>query len=341
VDVAVPQCATIRVRGAGLARNSEHADMPGSAVRAFSDPYEYQQFLRAADVELVVTERGDYAADLKRLDFRELWMQRTWNSLAFVARVHNHKTRVPVVFLADGFQAPIKAAGQELSPGELVFPASGDEHHYRTWTESNLAAMSLAPDEFASATLILLGRDSIAPRVTRFLRPPTELMSKLTTFHKAASDLASTAPEIFAHPEVSKAMEQALVGAMVACLAQEGDLAYSARKRAHTAVIRKFEEVIEASPESPLYVIDLCRAVGVTDRTLRLHCREHLGMSPHRYLWLRRMHLARRSLIRGAAGATTVTEIATSCGFGELGRFAVSYRRLFGETPSATLRRHA
>jgi AraC-like DNA-binding protein len=53
------------------------------------------------------------------------------------------------------------------------------------------------------------------------------------------------------------------------------------------------------------------------------------------------MHLARRSLIRGAAAVTTVTEIATSCGFGELGRFAVSYRKLFGETPSATLRRHA
>jgi AraC-like DNA-binding protein len=166
-------------------------------------------------------------------------------------------------------------------------------------------------------------------------------MSKLTILHKAAADLATTAPDIFPHPEVSRAIEQALVAAMIACLAEEADLAYSARKRAYTAIIRKFEEVIEASPDTPLYVIDLCREMGVTDRTLRLHCHEHLGMSPHRYLWLRRMHLARRSLIRGAAAVTTVTEIATSCGFGELGRFAVSYRKLFGETPSATLRRHA
>jgi hypothetical protein len=35
----------------------------------------------------------------------------------------------------------------------------------------------------------------------------------------------------------------------------------------------------------------------------------------------------------------TVTEITNDYSFAELGRFAVSYRRLFGESPSVTLRR--
>ena len=62
-------------------------------------------------------------------------------------------------------------------------------------------------------------------------------------------------------------------------------------------------------------------------------------MAPVRYLWLRRMHLANRALLRADAASATVTAIATEHGFWELGRFSVEYRSLFGEPPSVTLKR--
>jgi AraC-like DNA-binding protein len=62
-------------------------------------------------------------------------------------------------------------------------------------------------------------------------------------------------------------------------------------------------------------------------------------MNPKRYLWMRRMNLARLALWNAHLEKTTVTEIATNYGFWELGRFSVAYRSLFGESPSTALRR--
>src|SRR5262249_25771243 len=88
-----------------------------------------------------------------------------------------------------------------------------------------------------------------------------------------------------------------------------------------------------------LYVAELCAAARVPNWTLRTLCQAHLGMSPMRYLRLRRLHLARRALRLADPAIASVTEIATNHGFWELGRLSVAYRSLFGEAPSATLRR--
>jgi AraC-like DNA-binding protein len=58
----------------------------------------------------------------------------------------------------------------------------------------------------------------------------------------------------------------------------------------------------------------------------------------HKYVMLRRMRAVRRALQEADPELTQVTDIATEYGFWELGRFAVKYRLVFGETPSPTLR---
>jgi AraC-like DNA-binding protein len=97
--------------------------------------------------------------------------------------------------------------------------------------------------------------------------------------------------------------------------------------------------MIAMAEERPLYLPELATELGVSERTLRQCCHEHFGVGPKRYLMLRRMHLARKALRGATAQVESVTNIATQYGFWELGRFAVNYQHVFGESPSTTLRR--
>jgi len=126
---------------------------------------------------------------------------------------------------------------------------------------------------------------------------------------------------------------------MVRCLAEGTAVEPTAGSRRHDIIVARFEEFLETNPDRPLYLTEICAAIGVAERTLRASCEEHLGMGPIRYLALRRMNLVRRALLRADPSKATVTRVITEHGFWEFGRFSIAYRALFGESPSETLRR--
>src|SRR5262249_30429482 len=161
-------------------------------------------------------------------------------------------------------------------------------------------------------------------------RPNHALMSRLLNLHKAVGQLAHASPKILELPEVGRALEEQLIHIMIRCLAEGIALPITAGNRRNDAMMSKFEEFLEANPDRPIYLAEICAGIGVAERTLRSACEEHLGMGPIRFLTLRRMHLARRALLSSDASKTNVTRIVTEHGFWELGRFSVAYRALFG-----------
>ena len=312
--------------------------MPQSTIFESSDPFEHQRSLRADQVELVVTAPGEFRGEVTRIDLHRLWLQRSQVSLPGVIHSAVSKSRNGIFFLANRQQAPIHHTGKELPPGCMMVYSAGAEHHHRSSTACHWTAMSLGLEDLAAAGQAIAGRDLTAPKANLLIRPSPLLMDRLRRLHAAAGHLAATAPDILAHAEVAKAIEQELIHVMVRCLTESrSERACAGHQR--VPVMRRFEQEIEANPGKPLYLAEICTAIGVSARTLRLHCLHHLGMGPHQYLLLRRLTLARRALALADPTTRSVTEIATDHGFWELGRFSVAFRNLFGESPSATLRR--
>jgi AraC family ethanolamine operon transcriptional activator len=100
-------------------------------------------------------------------------------------------------------------------------------------------------------------------------------------------------------------------------------------------VVRRAEDYMQAHLRNPLSLLDLCRELGVRERTLLYAFQEVRGLSPMAYFKASRLNAVRQELKAAPAG-TTVREIALRWGFWHTGEFAADYRRLFGELPSQT-----
>lgn len=312
--------------------------MPLARFQTFDDPDRFQASFRATDCEMLAGSTR-FRAKLARMDFSRLWMQRADMAGPVVVRVTPPPKRFGVVFLANPEQAHPVQNGIELSSRDVLIYPPGQVAHFWSQGASRIAMMSLGEADAANAGFVATGRDLAAPRDVQVARPAPVSLDRLRALHRTASRLAETDPTAFTKPALVMSLEHDLTCALMACVAS-GDPTETARRRvAHSRVIARFEEFLEARRREPVYLPEICSAIGASERTLRSCCHERFGIGPIRYLWLRRMHLARSALLAADPACTTVTEVATGHGFWELGRFSTEYRRLFGEPPSLSLRR--
>lgn len=102
--------------------------------------------------------------------------------------------------------------------------------------------------------------------------------------------------------------------------------------------VRRTIDAIQANPEQPFTATDLAGVAGVSVRTLQSAFRQHVGVSPMEYLRQVRLERVHRDLSRADSEEVTVSDVAHRWGFTHLGRFAATYRAMYGTPPSQTLR---
>jgi AraC-like DNA-binding protein len=95
-------------------------------------------------------------------------------------------------------------------------------------------------------------------------------------------------------------------------------------------------DFIFANLQEPISMARLCAAIGTSRRQLEYAFQDAFGLNPRQFIRLRRLNEIRRALLRPDRG-DTVTEVALEHGVSHFGRFATSYRALFGESPRQTL----
>lgn len=239
---------------------------------------------------------------------------------------------------------PIRCSGQATfcgapCEGSAVHVFSGcDGFEFHTPSGLIMAGVVISDDELADA-LSAEEQATVLPSLAgAHLRRVTELHAhSLRQLLTGMFEMLRCQPQLIDNNALLQAIKQALVSNLAHVLiadrlADEPLIAPGRRWQIVTAA----RDLIVEQPDMPITVADLCRALGVSRRSLHYCFQDVLGFGPAVFLRNVRLDGARRAL----KNAQSVTEAATLWGFWHFGRFAHDYREMFGELPSETFRRY-
>jgi AraC-like DNA-binding protein len=311
--------------------------MADGGTQTFKDPDGYAAAIGDTRLNLTITGAGDFRARLTWLQLQHLKIYRCCESLSRISYI---SLSPQLTFLS----FPIKATSaifSGLSPqnGDIIFHSSGERAHQRFNGACQWGLIVLSAQHFADCSKALVGRSFVSPGASSVIHPSRTEIVRFRQLFRQACHLAEARRKIAELPEVARALEQDMLHAIVHCLAGGISGETLKARRHHAAVMARFEEALSKLADDRPSMSRLCAEIGVAERTLRMCCAEFLGISPTRYLLLQRLNKARAALQRANPSTTSVAEIARDHQFLELGRFAVTYRITFGESPSVTLQR--
>ena len=87
-----------------------------------------------------------------------------------------------------------------------------------------------------------------------------------------------------------------------------------------------------------VHIEDVCKAAGISTRSLQRSFREYFDLTMTDYLRMLRLDAAHRDLLSANSSDDTVARIATDNGYKHLGRFSLEYRERYGQQPRETLK---
>lgn len=309
------------------------------ATTLSGDADEHAQNLNYWDQTYYQISRGRFSGRLDQLWLGELQIFRERTSEALhEAGSAWPGSRIFGIPLAQQGQA--RVWGQTMACDALFTMGSGDEFDLVAPPGLDIVGLAFPQRAFARAAAELEGHDVEQRLQARHLLAlPPATMAKMQgycreIFHRLDEDDSG-----LMSPHARRVLGDALLDRLLEALAAADSTPLATFTTVvRRELVRRAREFVLSRPADPVTVVELCRTLKVSRRTLQYCFQEVLGVSPNQYLRVIRLNGMRRDLRRARTGEDSVSDVAARWGFWHLSSCAADYRKLFGELPSVTLK---
>jgi AraC-like DNA-binding protein len=310
------------------------------AVEDLSDPATIDAGIELIDQRVVTLESEPLRA--RRVTVRLGASMVLFHSSNLRVRARTRTRAGLPAYLAFGPQARGTVNGLPVRPGMLL--AVAPEAEVTFVVDAGWEAVAfLLPSDTMRAYWVTRQRDREfrLPQGMEALQVDAARARQLYDWGKRLVDTAVLDPALFNDSAVERAAAEAeLLETLLAGLDVADDLEPSRSDRtrqAQSLIVKTAEDHALSQTGASVYVTDLCKAAGVSERTLEYAFKAILGMTPMAYLTRLRLHRVRQALLAAPPGSTTVSAEALRWGFWHFGEFSRAYKECFGELPSESL----
>jgi hypothetical protein len=264
--------------------------MPSSVTSVFSEAGDFAAALRAEGcLSLLVTGAGQFRARLTQVALDSLRLSATDEHLPRIAFVAVPADTILVSLPSGRGPAPIWG-GIAIGAGEIITLGAGQRLHMRTDGPCRWGSIWLPAAELAQYGSAVTGAPFPVPSFACRWRP-RPMMRHLRHLHSAAIGLVERRSRTVIDAAAAHGLEQQLIYALVKCLSKSSPIDPALATCKHRDVALRLEALLQTHPEQYLRTAELCSAIDVSARALRISCEEQLGMGPTEYILRRRMQL--------------------------------------------------
>jgi len=313
-------------------------DKPFLLHRHFDDFDDYCVNARNWDLDYRQIESGPFSGELLMAGNGTAVLARAKLGRKMIQKGATPQGMITIGILADPrislYWRSINISGDVL----FVFPENGELDSV-SHEDFDVFALSITEEKLNQSCNALALPDirTLINNEEAFLCNPYKLTQLRAWLSSTSYHLASMAGSGLSTAYMQH-IEQELSDKLISIFADRHQPVRRKSIRKRDIALLTVKDYIAESDVGALTVTELCKVADVSERTLEYAFRERYGLTPKNYLLSYRLNSVRRQLRMADPKNNQVTEIARQHGFWHMGAFGASYKILFAELPSKTLK---
>jgi AraC family ethanolamine operon transcriptional activator len=306
------------------------------------DPDEIYDHVNTWEQEYTQLKKGQFAWEVGAINIGEFQFAReTFNISTFV------RGQIPKGCVAIALPKDIKGddsyLGHDITSQTLLKAHHVDSFDIKIGQKLEIAIMVAPVNQvllFAEKSQCPISEDLLAPGI---IICDAVAQHYLSHYLDELFFLLKNQPEQLVDPIIGSSMAQLILSdalpLFVDVITSKPLIELPQQDSNYRQLVKFAETFIQDRINQPITLQDLCEHLHASQRSLNYAFKTVYGLAPMKYLKVLRLNQVRYALRSADPSASRVTDIASRFGFWHMSQFSADYRRMFGESPSKTLKR--